>query len=189
MAKIAKKKKWYNILLGHIFPNKKIGETLASEPKLLLNRVVPISAIEVSDNLEKYYLKLYFRILKYDNSNAYAFFDKMECLRDYIARMVVRRVTRIDAIKDVKTKDNYLLRVKMIIVVKGKITKSIKKALRKKAQELAEQIAAQTNLEKLIKDLLNDAYAKNIQKELSRIYPIKKFEFRKVEVLERPSKS
>ncbi len=174
------------MVLGHLYPNKEIGETPASDPSLLINRVISVTAMDVTDNLEKYYIKLYFRILKHEDGKAIAYFDGSECLRDYIARMVMRRTTRIDVVQDVNTKDNHKIRVKTIIVAPGKITRSIQKALRKTIQELVEQIVSNETLEKFVKNMLSDKYHKKIIKELSKVYPVRSFEFRKIEVLERP---
>ena len=182
LPKKGKAKKWFSIISPKVFGEIEIGKTLASEPENLIGRRLTISAIEVTNDLRKYYLKLSFRITRVEGENAYTEFDGSECTRDYISRMIVRRVRRIDTVQDVVTKDGVKIRVKCIIVVHKKAKTSITKTIRKKVEELIEEIVKNSTLDDFVKGLINDEIKKRIVAEIRKIYPIRHFEIRKTEV-------
>jgi len=183
VKKKAKTKEDYVIISPKVFGEKEIGLTMASDPKLLIGREIILSALELTENVNKYYLKILFKINKVEGNKAFTEFHGAECLQDYISRMVVRRVRRIDTIQDVFTKDGIELRVKCICVVSRKAKGSIEKAIRKKIEEIIKQEVEAKNLDDFVRGLISDEIKTKIIEETKKIYPIKNFEIRKVEVL------
>lgn len=182
MAKKAKAKEWIKVVAPN-FGNVEIGETPYDEPQKIIGRRLIVSAIDVLNDYNKYYLKISFKIKELKEGKAIAEFDGFECTRDYIARMVVHRVRRIDAIVDGLTKDNRKLRVKMIAVTRRGIKKVAEKEIRRKMKEIVLEALAASNFEEAIKKLISDEFKEEIKKQLHKIYPLRYFEFRKVEVL------
>lgn len=181
-VKRKKKKQWIRILAPSYFNEKEIGETLVSEPEEALGRRLTISVVDLTEDYNKYYMKISFMINKVENSTAYTEFDGIECLADYISRMVLRRVTRIDVVQDLLTKDNVKLRVKSLVVVYRKVTRAIQKAIREKVEKMVENFVKNSTIEEFVKKVLNDEFKKKILSETRKIYPVRYFEFRKVEV-------
>ncbi len=181
-ARRKKKKIWIKILAPEYFGKKEIGETPVTEPEQAIGRTLTISVVDLTGDYNKYYMKISFRINKVENGCAYTEFDGLECLTDYISRMVLRRVTRIDVVQDEITKDNVKLRIKTIIVIYSKVTRSIQRNIRFKTMEMVRNFVKNSTLEEFVKKVLNDEYKKKIIAELRKIYPIRHFEFRKVEV-------
>ncbi|OYT41521.1 MAG: hypothetical protein B6U78_02865 [Candidatus Aenigmarchaeota archaeon ex4484_224] len=182
-----KKKEWIPIVSPEYLGKKEIGEILVDEKEKAIGRRIILSVIDVTGDYNKYYMKIGFMVTKVQDGKALLDFDSIECLRDYIARMVLRRVTRIDAIQDLKTKDGYLLRVKSIIVVYSKITRDIQRKLRSKAEEMIKNFVENSDIGNFVNSVLNDSWKNKIIKELNKIYPVRYFEFRKIEVKKRPS--
>lgn len=182
-VKRRKKKKWLTIVAPEYLNKVELGETLVSEPENALGRTVEVSVVDVTNDFSKYYMKIAFRINKVENDIAYTEFERLECLRDYIARMILRRVTRIDSIQDLTTKDGVKLRVKALVVVYRKVTRATQKDIRNKVSEMVRNFIENSTIDKVVENILNDSWKKEIIKEASKIYPIRYFEFRKVEVL------
>lgn len=182
MARRAKAKQWFEIIAPKVFNNMEIGKTLATEPEALIGRRLTISAIEVTNDLRKYYLKLTFRIIKVEGTKAFTEFDGSECTRDYISRMVVRRVRRIDTVQDVITKDGFKVRVKCIAVIHRKAKTSIEKTMAEKIKEMIEDIVKNSTLHEFVSKMISDEIKNKIIKEIRKIYPVRHFEIRKVEV-------
>jgi len=179
----AKSKKWYKILAPRELGNIEIGETLSSDPNYLIGRRITLNGLEIDESTNKFYMKFYFRIDKVEGDRAYTLFDGSECLRDYISRMVVRRVTRIDVVQDVKMKDGVVIRVKSIIVVPRKATSTVKKSIRKTVKEIVEKEVSSRELKDMIGILLTDSLKEKVLKEIKKIYPIRNYEIRKTEVI------
>jgi small subunit ribosomal protein S3Ae len=139
--------------------------------------------LELVENMNKYYLKLLFKINKVEGNKAFTEFHGAECLQDYISRMVVRRVRRIDTIQDLLTKDKIKLRVKSICILSRKAKTSVQKSVTNKIKEVLKQEIESKNLDDFVKGLISDEIKSKVLTEARKIYPIKNFEIRKVEVL------
>lgn len=182
-AKKAKSKTWYTILSPEIFGKKEIGKTMVSDPNFLVGRKVNISAVEVTNNFSKYYIKFSFKISGLNSDKAYTNFDGSECVRDYISRMVLRYVRRIDTIQDLTTKDGVKIRVKGLAVVSKKAKSKTVKTIRARINELIERFVTKSNLEDFVDGIISDKIKSQVLKEIRVIYPVRNFEFRKTEVL------
>jgi small subunit ribosomal protein S3Ae len=182
-VKKGKAKKWFSIIAPKHFGGKEIGRTTASEPQNLVNRKIKVSAVDLTGNIGKYYLKFSLKISKVEEDKAFTEFDGSECLRDYVSRMIVRRVSRIDTVQDLVTKDGKKLRVKGIGVVRGRIKSSIQRAIRNKINKLFKAEIENLTLEGFVKEILSDEIKNKILQGTRKIYSIRKFEIRKTEVL------
>lgn len=182
-AKKAKQKQWYVIVAPKIFDEVEIGKTFSAEAKNLIGRRITISAIDLTGNFSKYYLKFVFKVSEVNGERALTTFDGTEILRDYISRMILRRVRRIDTVQDLKTRDGVDLRVKGLTVIGRRVKSSIQKQVSEKIKELVARAVADYTLEELVEKMLNDEMKNRILQEAGRIYPLRNFEFRKIEVL------
>ncbi len=181
MGKKGKKKDWFPVILKPF--NKEITKTLADEPEKLIGRRISASLLELTNDFNKYYMKFIFKIKKIENGNAIAEFDGSECLRDYISRMVVRRVRRIDVIQTLETKDKVKIRVKSLVVVSKRVKSTMEKVMRKRVEELVKDFVENSSLEEFVQKIISDEIKNKVIKEISKIYPVRHFEIRKTEVL------
>ncbi len=182
-VKKAKQKQWHTIVAPKLFDEVEIGKTFSIEPKNLIGRRITVSAIDLTGNFSKYYLKFIFRISEMNGEKALTTLDGTEILGDYISRMILRRVRRIDTIQDLKTKDGIILRVKALTVIGRRVKSSIQKQVSEKVKELIVGAITESTLEEIVEKMLNDEMKNRILQEASRIYPLRNFEFRKIEVL------
>lgn len=177
------KREWYTILAPSYFGNKKIGETLAYDPKYVVGRKFTVSAMDLVNDISKYYLKLTFLITEVDGKVAKTEFDGSECLQDYIARMVIRRVARVDVVQNLVTKDGKKIRVKSLAILARKPSRAVKREVRKRIKDEIENIMKECTLADFVMGMLDERWKKKLSKEIRKIYPLKNFEIRKTEVL------
>lgn len=184
--KKSKTKEWYAIISPKVFGGGEIGRTFSSEPELLIGRKIFLSALEITDNINKYYMKFSFRINRVEGNKAFTEFHGQRCLQDYISRMVVRRVRRIDTVQDLKTKDGAGVRIKGIAVISKRAKSSIQVKISNRIKEILKQEIEGMMMDDLVEKILSDEIKIKVLTEARRIYPVRNFEFRKAEVL--PSK-
>lgn len=185
-GKKLKSKIWFTLLAPQYFDSKPLGLTPAIEPNQVIGRVVEASVLHLTNDYSKYYMKLKFRVNRVEGDKAYTIFYGMECLQDYISRLVRRRTRRIDTIQDVKTKDGFLLRVKTITITHKAIKSSVIKTLRKFIKDTIKEEVENSAVSQVVKKIVNDVIKKRIIEEGSKIYPIRHFEIRRVDVLSTP---
>jgi small subunit ribosomal protein S3Ae len=181
MPKSKKVKVWLKLITPEFLGKKEVGEIPANEAEATKGRRIIISAIDVLGDFNKYYLKFIFKVGEVDNQNAYLFFDGLECTRDYIARMVRRRVDRTDFIVDKVTKDNIKLRIKTITVTR-RVSRSIRTKIRKTIDEILEKEVPNLTMEEFVLKVISENLKNFIINTINKIYPVRHFEFRKIEV-------
>lgn len=176
-------KNWFTIIAPKIFNNMELGKTVGDNPENFIGRKISVSLMDLTNDFSKYYMKFDFRIKKIQEDKAIAEFDGSECLNDYISRMILRRIRRIDTVQDLTTKDNVKIRVKGLAIIRGRIKTSIESAVRNKIRELVKSEVENSTLDEFIEKIISDKIKNKILKEAGKIYPVRNFEIRKTEVM------
>lgn len=182
-AKKTKNKSWFTLISPEIFGAMEIGKTPVSDPDLLRGRTVTISAVDLTNNFGKYYLKFKLRVDNVSEQKAFTTFSGSECMRDYISRMILRYIRRIDSVQDLETKDGVKIRVKTLAVVSKKAKSSVVKSIRRRMQEMVKDIVSKSTLGDFVAGIVDDREKARVLDEIRLIYPVRNFEFRKTEVL------
>lgn len=183
VTKKTKAKEWFTIIAPKIFDEKEIGRTMASDPEMLMGRKITLSLIELTNDFNKFYMKFIFKINRIEGNRAFTSFDGSECLRDYISRMVIRRVKRIDAVQDLTTKDGVRIRVKSLAISPRRVKSSIRVKIRNMIKERLKKEIESITLEDFIENIMSDEIKMGVLAEARRIYPVRNFEIRKTEII------
>jgi len=182
-TKKAKAKDWYSIIAPKIFDNREIGRALVTEPEQLVGRKIAVGLLELMNNFNKFYVKFIFRIAKVEGTTAHTEFVGSEVLRDYISRMILKRIRRIDTVQNLETKDGRKVTVKGIAVVSKKVKSSIEKIIRSQIKEALQREVAEVTFDDFIMMLTTDEIKGKVLHESRKIYPVRNFEIRKTEVI------
>jgi len=182
MASKLKGKEWYQIVAPKFFGDFVIGETMAMEPKQLKGRIIETSLTDITGDPNKYYLKFYFRVEDVKDKKAITKFSGHDCTRDYLARIVRRRATRIDTNDVVNLKDNKM-RIKSVAISNRRVSKNVEIKVRKNVREIIIKNVSEMKTEEFIREIIDGKLQQKIRKAISKIYPLRYFEFRKTEVL------
>lgn len=181
VVKKAKKKEMVSLISPKVFGETEIAEFPTSDVSNLIGKKATFNMVEVIPDSNKYYTKATFRIKSVDGKKAFTDFDSLELMRDYISRMVVRRVKRIDLIMDLLTKDGFRIRVKGLATTSRKASSNVEKSVRNKIGEMIEKAVKENDLQVFLNGVLSDEFKRSFIKELRKIYPLRNFEFRKIE--------
>jgi len=181
--KKSKGKEWYTIISPKFFGEKDIGKTLTADPDKIVGRVLSLSAIDLINDLNKFHLKFMFRIIKVEGNKAITEFIGSECMQDFISRMVLRRIRRIDVVQDIKMRDGVKVRVKVLATISKKATSSIEKSVRLFIYQLIKEELERSTLDQLLKKIVSNDLKSLVLKESKSIYPIRNFEIRKTEII------
>lgn len=183
VTKKTKAKEWFTIIAPKIFNEKEIGRTMVSDPELLMGRKVTLSLMELTNNFNKFYMKFVFKVNRIEGNKAFTSFDGSECLRDYISRMVLRRIRRIDTVQDLKTKDGVEIRVKGLAIIPRRIKSSIQVKVRNNIKEKLKKEVETITLEDFVNKIMSDEIKMKVLTEARKIYPVRNFEIRKTEII------
>jgi len=195
------KKDWYGNKAPAMFKTQQVGKTLvtrSSGNKIaadgLKGRVYDVNQGELhgdGDTFRK------FKLVCEDvqGKNCILNFHGMSLTRDKICSMVKKWHSMISAHVDVKTTDNYQLRIFVVAFTKKhqrqqkKTTYAQtqqKKLIRRKMTEIVTREVQSSDIRALVIKLLPDSIAKDIEKAVSPIYPVHDCYISKVKVVKKP---
>lgn len=179
-------KSWYRVLAPDMFEGVQIGETLADDPKKIKGRILDVTLQQLTGDFSKMHIKLLFKINSVRGSDAYSDFIGHDLTSDYIRRLTRRKRSKMDGIYDVITKDGFKIRVKPFAVTEKRIQTAQQYAIRMKMKNVVERQAGNKIASEFIRQMLSGELSSMIFKECKPIYPIKRVEIRRSQILEVP---
>ncbi len=181
-------KKWYTLIAPEYFGMTELGETPADDPNKVINRTVEITLSELtgdySDNSP--YKKLIFKVYRVAGDNAYTKFHRFELTREYLNSLTRRRTSKIEDVIDVTTSDGYTLRVKPVAFTVKRCKSSQKRAIRAIMREIITKTGSSENFVQFLQECVLGKVCSEIYKRAKKIYPLRRVEIRKIELLKEP---
>ncbi len=184
MAKKMKGKEWYTIVAPKMFKGKVIGDALIADPREAMKRTMTVNYTSLDSHPSKYYIKIKLKADEVEDGKISMKYTGHECQRDYIAQMVRKRAMRIDNRVVAETKDKKKIVIKTMGISLKKTKTTIKSELGKRISEVILNRVKDMKFEDVIRSILSDELQKSTRKEVTKLYPVIRFEVRKVEVLE-----
>lgn len=180
-------KEWYRIMAPDMFNNAPIAETLSDEGEKVIGRVTEVTMQDITGDFSKMHIKLQFKISEITGFDAHTQFVGHTLTSDYIRRLTRRKHSKTDGVFDVLTKDKALIRIKPMAVTEKRIQVSQQQAIRGIMGNIITMEAKKNLSSEFIREMLSGNISKNILKACKPIYPLKRVEIRKSEVLRFPT--
>jgi len=181
-------KNWYQIMAPTLFDSAPVSETLSEKPSNLIGRVTEVSLQDITNDFRKAHIKLFFKINKIEEGNAFTQFKGHTLTSDYLRRMIRRRKSRVDGVYDVETRDGAQIRVKPFAITDNRIQNSQKKLIRNIMRDTITKEGKAKTLNELLRDILDEKIGGEIYKNCKKFYPIKRVEVYKTEITQQPKR-
>ncbi|NMB84959.1 MAG: 30S ribosomal protein S3Ae [Methanosaeta sp. PtaB.Bin018] len=181
-----KAKQWYKVVSPDMFGRSPFGETIANDPERVVGRIVETTLGDLTNNFSKQNTKLKFRVDSVAGDSAYTKFVGHEMTTDYVRSLVKRRTSRIDAIVDVTTTDGYQVRIKPSCFTVKRARANQVKSIRELSKRVIIEKSKSLDLNQLIQDVVQGKMSLDIYKEAKMIYPLRRVEVRKTEIVTEP---
>ncbi|PWA92091.1 ribosomal protein S3Ae [Artemisia annua] len=205
------KKDWYDIKAPSLFNTRNVGKTLVSRTQEgLKHRVFEISLADLQNDEDHSYRKIRLRAEDVQGKNVLTNFWGMDFTTDKLRSLVKKWQSLIEAHVDVKTTDNYTLRMFCIGFTK-KRANQVKRTcyaqssqirqrlveclkfvndtvvtIRRKMREIMVNQAQSCDLKELVQKFIPESIGREIEKATSSIYPLQNVFIRKVKILKAP---
>jgi small subunit ribosomal protein S3Ae len=203
------KKDWYEVKAPATFSNRSVGKTLCSRTQgtriasdSLKGRVFEVNQSELSPKSatggttaeDVNYRKFRLICEEVYGNQLLTQFHGMALTRDKICAIIKKWRTLIEAHCDVRTTDGYVLRFFCIAFTKEAnqsqkqaYAKSTQvRAIRRKMISIITKEVTNNELKEVVKKLIPDNFASDIQRTCGGIYPLQDVYIRKVKVLKKP---
>jgi small subunit ribosomal protein S3Ae len=179
-------KRWYKVRAPGLFQHVELGETVATEPEQLIGRTLEATLPELSGAADagKAHVKLRFRIERVSGDGvAEARYVGHDLTSDYVRRLARRKRSKIDTALTVTTKDGVSVVLKPVAVGEQRLQTRLRAELRHKMVEILTEEAKQRTSAEFVREMLQGDLSKILAHGLKNLYPLKKIEIRRSEVL------
>jgi len=181
-----REKVWYQVLAPDYFENKEIGMTPAGNPELLIGRTVEPTLYDLTGDFDQIHVKIRFKILEITGQQANTVFHGHEWSSDYLRGLVRRGTSRIDWIGPILTKDDYLMRISVIVFTHTRSKTSQEHSVRKTIEKIIRTHAKKHTFDELVEKVILGDLAREVNEEVKKIIPVRECEIRKSKVLKGP---
>lgn len=167
-----------------MFGSTKIGETLATDPERVKDRVLETSLSDLTGDFSKSHVKLRFKVKEVQDGKATTKFIGHNISREYVRSQIRRRATKIDHITDVNRRNGRKLRVKTVVITLRKIQSSQIKSIRKKIEEVIQKRAQKLKFDQFVQELVLEKLGSDVYKQVKEICPIRRVEVLKSKIID-----
>lgn len=146
-----REKKWVTVIAPESFNNAPIAYVPITDEKKAIGRVIEVTLFDIlKGDPSQYQYKIYFQISRMDGEKAYTIFKRYEYAKEFLRSLIRRGSSKINYVMDVKTKDNYLFRLKVIALTHKKLNTSRKHALRAIAREVMNKTIPEMTIDQFV---------------------------------------
>ena len=184
-----KLKSWYSVMAPKIFDEKKIGDVIGLEDANVLDRIIVTNLTELTGEMPHSYTRIHLRVVDIKGKTAYTALVGHELLRSYLRTLVRRRMSLVDDVVKVRTRDGVEVAVKTAIVASNKISQSTRVALRKIAETVIREKASKADYDSFMQEVLFRKLSSAVYGKVKLVVPIKRVEIIKTELIESKKKS
>lgn len=126
-----REKRWITVNAPESFNVVPIAYVPITDDKNAIGRVLEVTLYDIlKGDPSQHQYKMYFQIDKINGEKASTIFKRFEYSKEFLRSLVRRGSSKINFIMDIKTKDGYIFRVKVIALTHRQLNTSRKHALR-----------------------------------------------------------
>ncbi len=126
-----REKRWITVNAPESFNVVPIAYVPITDDKNAIGRVLEVTLYDIlKGDPSQHQYKMYFQIDKVDGEKASTIFKRFEYSKEFLRSLVRRGSSKINFIMDIKTKDGYIFRIKVIALTHRQLNTSRKHALR-----------------------------------------------------------
>ena len=146
-----REKKWVTVIAPDSFNNVPIAYIPITDEENAKGRVIEVTLYDIlKGDTSQHQYKIYFQIDKVEGDKATSIFKRYEYAKEFLRSLVRRGSSKITFVLEVKTKDGYIFRIKIIALTHRPLNTSRKRALRLIAKEVMEKTIPQMTIDQFV---------------------------------------
>ncbi len=146
-----REKRWVTVFAPDSFNNVPIAYVPITDDESAKGRVLEVTLFDIlKGDPSQHQFKIYFQIDKVVGDKATTIFKRYEYAKEFLRSLVRRGSSKITYSLDVKTKDGYIFRIKIIALTHRPLNTSRKRALRLIAKDVMEKTISQMTIDQFV---------------------------------------
>jgi len=146
-----REKKWVTVIAPSSFNNVPVAYVPITDDENAVGRVVEVTLFDIlKGDPSQHQYKIFFQINSIQDDKAKTIFKKYEYAKEFLRSLVRRGSSKIDFFIDVKTKDGYIFRLKVLALTHRQLNTSRQHALRLIAKDVIEKTVPQMTIDQFV---------------------------------------
>ena len=179
-----REKRWVNVNAPDSFNNVPIAYVPITDDENALGRVIEITLFDIlKGDPSQHQYKLYFQLHKVEGEIATTIFKRFEYSKEFLRSLVRRGSSKINFIIDIKTKDGYVFRVKVIALTHRPLNTSRKHALRIIARDVINKTVPEMTIDQFVQATCYSKINSDIMAAFKRVIKVRHVGLEKVKLI------
>ena len=146
-----REKKWVTVSAPDSFNNVPIAYVPITDDENAVGRVLEVTLYDIlKGDPSQHQYKIYFQINKVEGEKATTIFKRYEYSKEFLRSLVRRGSSKINFVIDIKTKDGYVFRIKILALTHRQLNTSRKHALRLIAKDVINNTIPQMTIDQFV---------------------------------------
>ena len=179
-----REKKWVTVSAPDSFNNVPIAYVPITDDVNALGRVLEVTLYDIlKGDPSQHQYKMYFQINKVEGEKATTIFKRYEYSKEFLRSLIRRGSSRINFIIDIKTKDGYVFRIKVLALTHRQLNTSRKHALRLIARDVINNTVPQMTVDQFVQATCYSKINSDIMAAFKKVIRVRHVGLEKVKLI------
>ncbi|MEK6821942.1 MAG: 30S ribosomal protein S3ae [Thermoproteota archaeon] len=179
-----REKKWVTVSAPDSFNNVPIAYVPITDDENALGRVLEVTLYDIlKGDPSQHQYKMYFQINKVEGDKATTIFKRYEYSKEFLRSLIRRGSSRINFIIDIKTKDGYVFRIKVLALTHRQLNTSRKHALRLIAKDVINNTIPQMTVDQFVQATCYSKINSDIMAAFKKVIRVRHVGLEKVKLI------
>jgi len=179
-----REKRWVTVSAPDSFNNVPIAYIPITDDKNAAGRVLEVTLYDIlKGDPSQHQYKIYFQIDKVDGDKATTIFKRYEYSKEFLRSLVRRGSSKISFIIDIKTKDGYIFRIKIIALTHRQLNTSRQHALRLIAKDVINKTVPDMTIEQFVQATCYSKINSDIMAAFKKVIRVRHVGLEKVKLI------
>jgi small subunit ribosomal protein S3Ae len=179
-----REKRWVTVNAPDSFNNVPLAYVPITDDENAKGRVLEVTLYDIlKGDPSQHQYKIYFQIDKVDGDKATTIFKRYEYSKEFLRSLVRRGSSKISFSIDVKTKDGYIFRIKLIALTHKQLNTSRQHALRLLAQDVINKTIPNMTIDQFVQATCYSKINSDIMAAFKKVIRVRHVGLEKVKLI------
>ena len=179
-----REKRWVSVIAPDSFNNIPIAYVPITDDENAVGRVLEVTLFDIlKGDPSQHQYKIYFQIDKVDGDKASTIFKRYEYSKEFLRSLVRRGSSKINFIIDIKTKDGYVFRIKVLALTHRQLNTSRQHALRVIARDVINKTIPEMTIDQFVQATCYSKINSDIMAAFKKVIKVRHVGLEKVKLI------
>ena len=179
-----REKRWVSVSAPDSFNNIPIAYVPITDDENAVGRVLEVTLFDIlKGDPSQHQYKIYFQIDKVNGDKASTIFKRYEYSKEFLRSLVRRGSSKINFIIDIKTKDGYVFRIKVLALTHRQLNTSRQHALRVIARDVINKTIPEMTIDQFVQATCYSKINSDIMAAFKKVIRVRHVGLEKVKLI------